>query len=383
MMDGTWWTSADQIDNDQKALIEIPVNSGHILVTGPPGSGKTNVLLLRASYLTRAGYGNCALLVFTRALREFIAAGANRPSKVPADRIQTHAKWTLNLLDSLGRPFKASKDSLGHDEARMERHTALERAVQELDLPDKYFDSILLDEVQDYLACEVALLSKLTRRLFVVGDRHQRVYERNEGLGAAIEVGCKEYPLKFHYRMGRKICTIGDGLRASGDSESLEKYCQYDERKNPSKVEVHAAKDLDDELAVLLPILERQLRAYPEEWVGVITANKRARDRVAEFLSAGSLGDQVVVQAESSEDRAFVAKKRIVVSTLHSAKGTEFRAVHFVGADDFPRYTREKAFTAVTRAKTALDVYHCRPMKGSLESALAQKAIPDLDDLFR
>ena len=160
-MDTTWWTAADQIDNDQRALIEIAVNSGHVLVTGPPGSGKTNVLLLRASYLGKAGEKNCAVLVFTRELREFIVAGTNRPNMVPAARIQTHAKWTWDLLGKLGRPLKPFKGGVGHDEARQLRHQALERAVQELRLPNDYFDSILLDEVQDYLACEVSFFPNL------------------------------------------------------------------------------------------------------------------------------------------------------------------------------------------------------------------------------
>ena len=381
-MDSTWWTSSDQVDSDQRALIEIPVDPGHVVVTGPPGSGKTNVLLLRASYLHRAGYGNCALLVFTRALREFIAAGANRPRMVPADRIQTHARWTRDLLAQLGRPFKPTRNDLEHDEARSERHESLKRAIEELGLTEEYYDSILLDEVQDYWACEVELLAKLTKRLFVVGDRNQRVYDRNEGLDAAIRVGCKQFALKFHYRMARKICAVGDRLRTGAEGGSLEEDCQYDERSNPSKVEVHNKEDREGELATLVTILVRQLRAYPGEWLGVITATRNVRDEVAEFLCSGPLSKEVSVQAESVRDRAFDPNKRIVVSTLHSAKGTEFRAVHLVSANEFPRYTREKAFTAVTRAKTALDVYHNGPLAGSLESALAQRAIPDLEDLF-
>lgn len=137
-MDSTWWTSADQLDEDQRALIEIPADSGHIVVTGPPGCGKTNVLLLRASYLHRAGHRNCTLLVFTRALREFIVAGANRPKMVPAGRIQTHAKWSHDFLAALGRPFKPTRDDLDHDEARFERHEALERAIAEFGIGNEY-----------------------------------------------------------------------------------------------------------------------------------------------------------------------------------------------------------------------------------------------------
>ena len=209
-MDQTWWRSSDELDDDQKGIIEIPTAKGHYLVTGPPGCGKTNILLLRAGYLRSAGLGNCVVLVFTRTLREFIAAGSNRPNMLPTNRIQTHAAWTLRLLGQLGRPLNLRED-LHHDDARRERHEALESTINESDeLNEGYYDSILLDEVQDYWACEVELLSRLTRRLFTVGDRRQRIYDRNEGIRRALDVGCKELTLQKHYRMGPKIYNIAD-----------------------------------------------------------------------------------------------------------------------------------------------------------------------------
>ena len=104
--------------------------------------------------------------------------------------------------------------------------------------------------------------------------------------------------------------------------------------------------------------------------------------RSAQFLRGTALSDSVSVQSEDSEDRSFDPERRIVVSTLHSSKGTEFRCVHLVAADNFPYYTREKAFTAVTRAKTTLDVYHSEPLEGALEAALATPAVPDLSRIL-
>ena len=107
--------------------------------------------------------------------------------------------------------------------------------------------------------------------------------------------------------------------------------------------------------------------------------------QIAEFLEQteqSELVDNVLIQSTDEEDRTFDSERRVVVSTLHSAKGTEFRSVHFVAADDFPRFTREKAFTAITRAKTTLDVYHSHPMEGALESALAQPTVPNLDEIL-
>ena len=382
-MDRTWWRAARELDEDQRGIIEISTDHGNHLVTGPPGCGKTNILLLRASYLRSAGFGNSPILVFTKTLREFIAAGSSQSAAMlPADRIQTHASWTLNLLRRLGRPFEPSRDGLPYDEGREERHQALVVAVEEAGLGRNYYNAILLDEVQDYWACEVELLSRMTRRLFAVGDRRQRIYERNEGIQEAQRVGCREMRLRNHYRMGREICRVADRLLPTEGEEPLEQYCQYDERELPSRVSVHPEEELDHQLDRLRARLGEQTRAYPDEWLGVVAVRRDTRDAVAQFLNGTELGDMVNVQSEDAEDRTFDSERRIVVSTLHAAKGTEFRCMHFMAADDFPYYTREKAFTAVTRAKTTFDVYRSGPLEGAFEAALATPTVPNLDGIL-
>ena len=382
-MDRTWWRSAHELDDDQRQIIQIPPHQGNHMVTGPPGCGKTNILLLRASYLRSAGLGNCLVLVFTRMLREFIAAGSIRPNMLPPDRIQTHASWALRLLGNLGRPFEPSNDGLSFSEERQERYQALGNAIGSIGLRNTYYDSILLDEVQDYWACEVELLSGLTQRLFVVGDSQQRIYERNEGIQAALDNGCRQLSLVNHYRMGRRICIVADKLMAGQREESLEQYCQYDDRELPSRVDLHPTGNFQEQLSKLKNNLLDQLRAFPDEWLGVIAVRRRTRDAVADYLSRTEMGDKVLVQSEDADDRRFDDDRRIVVSTLHAAKGSEFRSVHFVSADDFPHYTREKAFTATTRAKTTLDVYHSGPLEGSFESALSHRTVPDIEEIFK
>ena len=381
-MDETWWRSAHELDDDQRALIEIPTDEGHYLVTGPPGCGKTNVLLLRAIYLRSSGLANGIVLVFTRALREFISAGSNPSTMIPSGQIDTHAGWTLDLLRKLGRPLEYTRLGLSHDEAREERCEALESAVSELSLRSDYYDAVFLDEVQDYWAREVTVLAGLTRRLFVVGDAGQRIYARNEGIQAAVDIGCEERVLRYHYRMGRKICRAADRLLSTQGTDRLEAYCQYDEHELPSRVSAHSMTDINSQLRLLERNLYLQLRAYPEGWLGVFTVLRETRDRIAEYLSQTGLASNLIIQADDGDSRTFDPVRRVVVSTLHSAKGTEYRCVHFVAADGFPYFTREKAFTGITRAKTTLDVYHSGHMEGALESALSEPRVPDLSGIL-
>jgi len=47
-MNGAWWVGSSELDSDQRTIISLPPDNS-VLVTGPPGSGKTNLLLLRAN----------------------------------------------------------------------------------------------------------------------------------------------------------------------------------------------------------------------------------------------------------------------------------------------------------------------------------------------
>ncbi|HEX7379931.1 MAG TPA: hypothetical protein VF278_22600, partial [Pirellulales bacterium] len=100
-MSGTWWVGKNDLDADQRNIIRLlPDESA--LITGPPGCGKTNLLLLRANYLHLAGKRNLVVVVFTRSLREFIARGANQYD-FPGSKIMTCRQWQLDLLRQYGR----------------------------------------------------------------------------------------------------------------------------------------------------------------------------------------------------------------------------------------------------------------------------------------
>jgi ATP-dependent exoDNAse (exonuclease V) alpha subunit len=72
--------------------------------------------------------------------------------------------------------------------------------------------------------------------------------------------------------------------------------------------------------------------------------------------------------------------------TIHSSKGAEFRTVHLFGAEDMmrgPLSSAKLAYTAVTRAKTALNAYRTGSTNMALENAFAEPAHVNVADLFR
>ena len=99
-MNDTWWIKSEQLDPSQRKVIDLPLDRSHLLA-GPPGSGKTNLLLLRASQLVRSGQTNVLIIVFTRTLREFVASGGGQYA-FHRDKITTLASWSYLFLRENG-----------------------------------------------------------------------------------------------------------------------------------------------------------------------------------------------------------------------------------------------------------------------------------------
>lgn len=67
-MEASWWKGSADLDDEQKKVVSLATDKDHLIV-GPPGCGKTNLLLLRAAFLHRKGLKNIVVLSFGRVLR--------------------------------------------------------------------------------------------------------------------------------------------------------------------------------------------------------------------------------------------------------------------------------------------------------------------------
>src|ERR1039457_2953087 len=99
-MTDTWWVKQGQLDSHQKKIFALSINNDH-LVKGPPGSGKTNLLLLRGKQLIGSNIPNIVVVVHTRTLQEFIKSGAPQYG-IPASKIVTFRKLATDLLYRVG-----------------------------------------------------------------------------------------------------------------------------------------------------------------------------------------------------------------------------------------------------------------------------------------
>lgn len=230
-MKDAWWVDAKELNGEQRDVITLP-RDGSYLITGPPGCGKTNLLVLRANYLAMSAKANILILVFTRTLQEFIRTGAQQYA-FPASSVITSFSWGRTLLKEHGGTADIQGD---FSKQRIEMLSRINDMVNSQKLGQLY-DAIFLDEAQDYLKGEIELFRKLTPRLFAVADSRQRIYDVEDPIEALKQSTDMYCSLKYHYRCGRKICLAADSLR-KGDYtyDPLEETFQYDEAKRPSTV---------------------------------------------------------------------------------------------------------------------------------------------------
>jgi superfamily I DNA/RNA helicase len=385
-METTWWTQPEHLDRHQAAVVALPMTGDH-LVVGPPGSGKTNLLVLRASYLYNAGTHDIVLLTFGRVLREFLASGSDNYN-FPSDKIQTYVKWAGRLItENIGEFDQTGK----FEDVRKRLFAGLTSVIERGD-PANIADCILIDEVQDYSVEEIEAIRKLARQVFVVGDNRQRIYEKSgsiEYLEANLE---SVHELPYHYRNGIKICRVADGIRNQLDSETgMESTSNYNETEYPSTVLHLSGEHVRAQVDAAVAEIETQLRAYLDGMIGVLCPRLEELDIIVQCLQSSTLADQIQVQRFTDGYAAFTSDRRIVVTTIHGAKGLEFRALHLLGMDTvakFVKVNRNLAYTAVTRAKTSLAIYHGGSLPGYLENgirAATDEVVmpPKIADLFK
>jgi superfamily I DNA/RNA helicase len=364
-MTTTWWRDASDLVPEQVALLDIPADKS-ILIKGPPGSGKTNLLLLRANYLALGDRPNIHVVVFGSLLKNFIQIGGVQ-YKFPAEKVVTHAR----LFDTVLRENGIHLDTKAMDlkTARQLRADKVDELIKSGKV-GKLYDALLLDEAQDYTPQEILIFSALSPIIIATADEYQKVYDVDSCLGVLEKVATIHHPLTFHFRNGRDICRLADEiLRGYPNHVNLTTHSHYDEGAYPVKVSYKNGLSLEDQAKAIADQISTQSIAYPQENIGVFCPRNEEIAIIHSHLSNMGLGSNLTICGSNE----FNPKAPIWISTMTAAKGLEFRCVHIAGLDYLSNMggpQKRLAYTAVTRAKTALSLYYDQKIPGYLERAL-------------
>jgi len=367
-MNNTWWVKQGQLDDNQKQIFTLSIDEDH-LVKGPPGSGKTNLLLLRGKQLIGSNIPDIVIVVHTRTLQEFMRSGAPNYG-IPASKIVTFRKLATDLLYRVGASVTLPAN---FDTSREILVDALQAQIATGRIQKEY-SCVLVDEAQDFLPGEIGVLRALGQHFFGVADSRQKIYKGQDSI-KQLESSVNTVKLPFHYRNGQKICTVADGLAKLPQTEpTLLETSKYPEAKLPSTVDSLPFATLGEQCDELLTRLDTQIKAYPGEFIGIVCPRGEDLEVVVDRLRNSQFAGELVVQTSEEGYEAFDQQRRVCLCKLHSAKGLEFRAFHILAAEGLKKFPmqRELAFMGVTRAKTSLCIYHSGDLPSYLEGALSK-----------
>ncbi|TAN48703.1 MAG: superfamily I DNA/RNA helicase [Methylococcaceae bacterium] len=384
-MQGNWWTKPEQLDEDQKKFVSLD-SDGKYLLVGPPGSGKTNLIVLRARFIHGMGLRNILVLTFTRVLKDFIRSGMAEKQGLGSEQIQTFKAWALSHIQSYAPDQLKSYNRSGDFKTQQQQIVEMLKVANQRVHGKNLYDAILVDEVQDLDIEEVNMLMRLSERITVAGDSKQTIYGSGQTISALEKLGFVKVELRYHYRIGTAIADVADkALQPERETDKLRVNNNYNERNLQSRAELLEYPSRQAQFEEMYKTIELQLRSYPGEHIGIIIPVRPIVEELRAMFENTALTSSVAYHTDDTDEHSFQSNKLIHVIVLKSAKGTEFRAVHLFGLEElkYPQHRRELIYTAVTRAKTALTGYYTGRVNAPISTAFTKfQTPPALADLF-
>ncbi len=199
------------------------------------------------------------------------------------------------------------------------------------------FDFAIVDESQDLGVAELRFLAAFGNQrpdsLFFAGDLGQRIFQQPfswKSLG--IDVRGRSYTLKINYRTSHQIRQQADRLLpfkiadVDGNVEDRQGTISVFNGERPL---ISTFDDADGEIeAVCDWISSRLADGLRAEEIGVFV---RSKSELGRAQKAVVLAGETAVELD---DKVMPPEKCIAISTMHLAKGLEFRAVAVMACDD-------------------------------------------------
>jgi len=339
--------------DEQQADIAAHDMSGALVLTGPPGSGKTLVLAARARRLAAEHPDwRIQLLCYNTTLVPYLRRLVSDAPNVKVSRI-----W--EIASEFGIRFSYDDD----DQSLAERL----KAAQKRGLA-RSLDAVLIDEAQDFrrswLEIAHALVKPDRGGLMLAGDTAQAIY-RDGALQAFLDTVTAEHlQLDVPYRSTRQILTALRNLDPSFDVGDV------DDAPEGLPVELVWAQSWDEQAKCVAFEVNHMITAgglEPRDVGVLVTKYSGTYGRIQREFAECGIPYSALEKRE--KDEFDLLSNTVKLLTVHSAKGFEFKAVVLFGLEALPDPDAEDpetqrrarvAFVGATRAMDSLLITYTR-----------------------
>jgi mRNA-degrading endonuclease RelE of RelBE toxin-antitoxin system len=222
------------------------------------------------------------------------------------------------------------------------------------------FDFAVVDEAQDIGIGQLRFLAALNGNrpdsLFFTGDLGQRIFQQPFSWKAlGVDIRGRSATLHTNYRMSHQIRVQADrllGVEVADVDGNKEERQGTVSLFNGTAPEVHVFKSREEEIAAVAGWLRaRRGEGREPEEMAVFVRSAAQLDRAAAAAQQAGLAMLVLDQVFES------AAGKLSISTMHLAKGLEFRAVAVMACDDDVLPLQERLKTVADEAELE-DVYN-------------------------
>jgi len=354
----TWLLPLEDLTPEQVRAVELKP-SGHRLIFGGPGSGKTQVLLHRARHLMNLWHispEHFRIFVFTKALKEYIRA-ALFLLDIPETCVTTFDAWCRSYYQHHIRgPMPRNGREIDFPEIR--RRVC--RHLQANLFPQVPYDFVMVDEGQDLDATSFDILRSIARHVTVCIDHKQQIYEGRSSetdILQRLKLKRRNLSLLEAFRCCPYIVSLASSL--VDDQEEREAYIRQHrtaqtERETPL---LFVAEKFEAERERLIEIL--RVRQAKGEKVGVLLPKKDQVFGIAQSIRTAGM------EIETPDKTNFNSELPKIMS-YYSAKGLTFDTVLLprLVRTSFPHVTNARItrllFVGITRATKWVYMSTCK-----------------------
>jgi DNA helicase IV len=327
-------TSTDLSDEQEDILFDAPLKD-IVLITGPPGSGKTVMAFLRAQALSKK-FDTVSLIMYNKVLSKFSENASQNNSKID---VRTMHSWMWKWWRSASETARIPEiERWSNDWNEMFKILVNKEVNGSLNLSKVHWNHIILDEGQDFNNAMYKFLNQVRSAFFtnqeppsmtVLADENQRLQENNSTL-AEIKEKMKVpknliFNLTKNYRNTDEINNFISNFYVGSETGITKPSGKKGEK--PKLVQ-------SSDFSSSIKFISRYARLHQNQEIAIIVPNNKVRKKYYNALDDELGGEYCHVQTFASGDRVHTAEvlkfdQEGVVTVLNkqSCKGLEFDAV--------------------------------------------------------
>lgn len=369
------------LDIEQERIART-MQSGHRLVSGVAGSGKTLILLARAKALAnRLDSQRVLILCFNIALaahlRSLLHSDTRNPQYRQSIEVLNFHEWAKSLLGRLPNPRRVEADK--YDPLLGEQLLGQLQPLPE----EQRWDAVLVDEAHTFdpswfPCCVAALKNREDGDLLIVSDRNQGLYQRREfsWQSVGIKARGRSKRLTQNYRNTQEILSAAWGVlrpskgKADAAFPTVEPSAAL--RRGTAPV-LHVNASKKEAVARLVAQIEQFCnQGYAPADIAIVYKYKGKHELSAFQDLMQQLSDRQMMPywvTASNEDKRLYDSQRpgVRIVTALSALGLEFKLVLLLWVEQFwnchhadvqrAEQDRRQLYVAMTRAQDELHLF--------------------------